>query len=78
MMGAAGRVVGQKAQCFDCITHPPREKEGRGKKVSVLRNSASFDPEMKIPWRKKRPQRCSLSLKKGNVYICQRAGQKVL
>ena len=53
------------------LHYPPREKEGGCKKVWLLRNATSFHPEMKIQGRKKRPHCCSLSLKKGSVYICQ-------
>ena len=27
MIGEAARVVGQKGECFDCVTHPQRKKE---------------------------------------------------
>ena len=53
------------------LHYPPIEKEGGCKKVWLLRNATSFHPEMKIQGKKMRQHCCSLSLKKGSVYICQ-------
>ena len=86
MIGGAARVGGQKAQCFDCITHPERKKGGQ--KGVATQNLGFFPPRNENPGDKKRGSPlwsvsthcCSLSLKKGIVYICRwtLTGQEVL
>ena len=52
MIGGAARVGGQKAQCFDCITHPERKK-GEQKGVAT-QNLDFFPPRNENPGDKKR------------------------
>ena len=70
MIGEAARVVGQKGECFDCITHPERKKEA-AKRCGYSETQLLSTQKWKSRGKKKRPHCCSLSLKKGSVYICQ-------
>ena len=51
MIGGAARVGGQKAQCFDCITHPERKKDGQ--KGVATQKLDFFRPRNENPGEKK-------------------------
>ena len=78
MIGEAARVVGQKAQCFDCITHsppppphPPRERRW-GQKGVGTQKLGFFRPRNENLGEKKETTLLLTVPEKGKcVYICQ-------
>ena len=75
MIGEAVRVVGQKAQCFDCITHPERKK-GAAKRCGCSETRLLSTQK----WKSRDKKKTTLLLtvpEKGNCLHLS-TGQKVL